>query len=57
VLGPLIFLHYINDTTDHTDGIFRLFEYDTSLAHSISSDLQNLQNMVNSDLSNIKKGI
>ena len=50
----MLFPIYINDIADHTDGICRLFAYDTSLGHS-SNDLQNLQGMVNSDLSNIKK--
>ena len=38
---------------DHTDGICRLFAEDTFLGHT-SNDLQNLQDIVNSDLSNIK---
>jgi hypothetical protein len=54
VLVPILFLIYINDISDHTDGICRLFADDTSLGHT-SNDLQNLQDMVNSDLSNIKK--
>ena len=53
MLGPILFLIYINDIADHTDGIFLLFADDTSLGHT-SNDLQNLQDMVNSDLSNIK---
>ena len=39
---------------DHTDGKCRLYASDTSPGHS-SNDQQNLQDMVNSDLSNIKK--
>ena len=54
VLIPILFLIYINDIADHTDGICRLFADDTSLGHT-SNDLQNLQDIVNSDLSNIKK--
>ena len=54
VLGSILFPIYINDIVDYTDGICRLFADDTSLGHS-SNDLQNLQNMINSDLSNIKK--
>jgi hypothetical protein len=54
VLGPILVLIDINDIADHTDGICRLFADDTSLGHS-SNDLQNLQDMINSDLSNIKK--
>jgi hypothetical protein len=54
VLKPMLFLIYINDIADHTDGICRLFADDTSLGHS-NNDLQNFQDMINSDLSNIKK--
>ena len=54
VLGSILFPIYINDIVDYTDGICRLFADDTSLGHS-SNDLQNLQNMINSDLSNINK--
>jgi sarcosine oxidase/L-pipecolate oxidase len=54
VLVSILFLIYINDIVDYTDGICRLFADDTSLGHS-SNDLQNLQNMINSDLSNINK--
>ena len=54
VLGPILFLIDISDIADHTDGICRLFADDASLGHT-SNDLQNLQDMVNSDLSNIKK--
>jgi hypothetical protein len=54
ILVTILFLIYINDIADHTDGICRLFADDTSLEHS-SNDLQNLQDMINSDLSNIKK--
>ena len=53
-VSPILFLIYINDIADHTDGICRLFADDTSPGHS-NNDLQNLQDMVNSDLSNIKK--
>jgi hypothetical protein len=41
-------------TTHHTDGICRLFADDASLGHT-SNDIQNLHDIVNSDLSNIKK--
>ena len=54
VLGPILVLIDINDIADHTDGICRHFADDTSLGHSIN-DLQNLQDMINSDLSNITK--
>ena len=54
VVGHILFPIYTNDIADHTDGICRLFADDTSLGHS-SNDLQNLQDMANSDLSNIKK--
>jgi len=54
VVDPVLFLIGINDRADHTDGICRLFADNASLGHS-SNDLQNLQDMTNSDLSNIKK--
>ena len=54
VLGSILSLIHISDIDDHTDGICRPFADDASLGHS-SNDLQNLQDMVNSDLSNIKK--
>ena len=54
VLGPILFLIYINDIADHTGDICRNFADDTSLGHT-SNDLPNLQDMVNSDTSNIKK--
>jgi hypothetical protein len=50
----ILFLIYINDIADHTDGICKLLADDTPLGHT-SNDLQNLQDMVNYDLSNIKK--
>ena len=53
LLGLIQFLIYINDISDHTDGGCRLLADDTSLGHT-SNDLQNLQDIVNSDLSNIK---
>ena len=53
VLGLIQFFIYINDISDHTDDSCRLFADDTSLGHT-SNDLQNLQDIVNSDLSNIK---
>ena len=53
VLGPMQFLIYIKDISDHTYGSCRLFADDTSLGH-ISNDLSNLQDIVNSDLFNIK---
>ena len=54
VVDPVLFLIGINDRADHADGICRLFADNTSLGHS-SNDLQNLQDIANSDLSNIKK--
>ena len=54
VVDPVLFLIDINDRADHTDRICRLFADNTSLRHS-SNDLQNLQDMINSDLSDIKK--
>ena len=54
VLCSILFLIYINDIVDYTDGLCRHFADDTSLGHS-SNDIQKLQNMINSELSNINK--
>ena len=54
VLGPILFLIYINDIADHTDVFVDFFADDTSLGYT-SNNQQNLQDIVNSDLSKIKK--
>ena len=49
VLGPLLFLVFINDIADGMTGICRLFADDTSIGH-IANDKDSLQIMVNLDL-------
>jgi hypothetical protein len=53
VLGPLLFLVFINDIADGMTGLGRLFADDTSIGH-ISNDKDSLQNMVNLDLAYLK---
>jgi hypothetical protein len=52
VLGPLMFLIFINDITDEIVGIGRLFADDTSIGH-IAQDESTLRNMINTDLNRI----
>ena len=52
VLGPLLFLIYINDLTDGIMLIFIVFADDTSLFTKII-DTRNSQNSLNSDLKRI----
>jgi hypothetical protein len=49
VLGPLLFLVFINDIADGMTGLGRLFADDTSIRH-IANDKDSLQDMVNLDL-------
>ena len=49
VLGPLLFLIYINDISENLQGSARLFADDTSLSYS-SRNLPNLQIIINDDL-------
>ena len=52
VLGPLLFLLYINDIADNLKSLTRLFADDTSLTHS-SQNLNDIENIVNNDLQKI----
>ena len=53
VLGPLVFLIYINDSPDGIMSICKIFAGDTSLFSKII-DTRNSQNTLNSDLEIIK---
>ena len=53
VLGPLMFLIFINDITDEIVGLGRLFADDTSIGH-ITQDESTLRNMINTDLNYLK---
>jgi hypothetical protein len=53
VLGPLLFLVFINDIADVMTGLGRLFADDTSIGH-IANDKDSLQDMVNLDLAYLK---
>jgi hypothetical protein len=50
VLGPLLFLLYINDIADNTQSFSRLFADDTSLLYS-SNNINEIEVIVNLDLS------
>ena len=52
VLGPLLFLIYINDIPENLQGSARLFTDDTSLSYS-SRNLQNLQLIIKYDLKHL----
>ena len=54
VLGPLLFLIYINDITDNLTGMARLFTDDTSLSFS-STNLAVIERVVNNDLFTLKE--
>ena len=54
VLGPLLFLIYINDITDNLTGMARLFADDTSLSFS-STNLALIEKVVNNDLFTLKE--
>ena len=53
VLGPLLFLIYINDIADNLTGKARLFADDTSLSYSLS-DLAEIEIVLNDDLEKLK---
>jgi hypothetical protein len=50
ILGPLLFLLYINDIADNTQSLSRLFADDTSLLYS-SNNINEIEVIVNLDLS------
>ncbi len=52
VLGPLLFLIYVNDITDNLLSIARLFADDSSLAFT-STNTDDLEGIINHDLKNI----
>jgi len=54
VLGPLLFLVYVNDITQNLLSIARLFADDTSLA-STTSNIDDLQGIINHALREISK--
>ena len=54
VLGPLLFLLYINDISDNLCSATRLFADDSSI-FATSSDIQTIENNINSDLTKLSK--
>ena len=52
VLGPLLFLFYINDIADNLDSLAQLFADDTSLTFS-SANVRNIEVIINGDLSKL----
>ena len=52
VLGPLLFLIFINDISDDLNGMARLFADDTSLSYS-SANLDDIKHVLNDDLSKL----
>ena len=55
VLGPLLFLVYINDITENIDSHIKLFADDTSLFITIDSNEQEQTSQLNRDLAQISK--
>ena len=54
VLGPLLFLLYINDISDNLCSVTRLFADDSSI-FATSSDIQTIENNIYSDLAKLSK--
>ena len=54
ILGPLLFLVFINDIADETIGLCRLFADDTFIGEK-SYEMNSLCSMVNTDLKNISE--
>jgi hypothetical protein len=52
VLGPLLFLLYVNDIADNLLSLTRLFADDTSLSYSSQSPYT-IEDVINSDLESI----
>ena len=52
VLGPLLFLIYVNDTTETLLSLTRLYAADSSLYYSATS-LQDTESIINHDLKNV----
>ena len=55
VLGPLLFLIYINDLTYNIDSVIKLFADDTSMYLSLNDTTTRTQTL-NSDLNKIHNG-
>ena len=53
VLGPLVFLIYINDIADRLTSCSRLFADDTSMTYS-SKNIDSIERVVNEDLAKLK---
>ena len=52
VLGPLLFLIFINDIADNSQSLSRLFADDTSLSYS-SNNIHDIETVLNADLATI----
>ena len=54
VLGPLLFLIFINDISDDLHGMTRLFADDTFLSYP-SLNIRNMQLLINTDLNRLSE--